>query len=84
MPGDLADFDDFIVAQVLDETADWLPRVTEADVRRSLEQFRADDARLTPEVARRRIWRMFPEPRGPLVVDLTDRVIDLTAVEARA
>jgi hypothetical protein len=75
---DCGEFDDLIVARVLDETADWGITVTEADVRASLDRLRNDDARLTPEVARRHVWAIFPEPRQPLVVDLSDRVVDLT------
>lgn len=75
------DLDSWIVDRVL-EDADWLPfPITETDVRAALQRLRDDDRRFTPEVARRRVWAIFPEPRQPLVIDLTDRVIDLTGVE---
>lgn len=78
---DCGQFDDLIVARALDGAPAW---VTEADIRRSLAELRGDDARLTPIVARRRVWAIFPEPSEPVVIDLTDRVIDLTEVEVPA
>lgn len=75
---DCGEFDDLIVARVLNDTAAWAVKITEGDVRASLERLRDDDARLAPEVARRRVWLIFPEPRGPVVIDLADRLVDLT------
>lgn len=71
-------FDELIVSRVLADTAAWPMTVTEADVRASLERLRAEDARVTPEVARRRVWTIFPEPHAPLVIDLRDPV-DVTS-----
>lgn len=74
---DRGEFDDLIVARVLEDTAGWAVTITASAVRNSLERLRTEDARLTPEVARPHVWTIFPEPREPVVFDLTDRVIDL-------
>jgi len=48
--------------------------ITETEAAEALERVKKREHRLGPEVARAQVWAMFPEPRQPVVIDLTEEV----------